>query len=91
MATTGAKVNEVLGSVLLGSGQITQIATTALALFGLYQKAREQWKAANPTVPDPFLTDLDLINALSSSSGDLVAEADRLLAKYQTPEPPAVP
>lgn len=81
------KTNEVLASVVMASGQIAQIGAAAIGLFGLYRKAREEWKAANPAVPDPFLTDLDLINALSKSSGDLVAEADRLLAKYRT-EPP---
>lgn len=94
MANT-AKVNEVLGQVLVGAGQIGQIAATALQLFGLYRQARDAWKAANPDVPDPFLTDADLINAFQGSAQDLVALADRLLEKYREPvppvEPPAVP
>lgn len=72
-----------LATVTLGAGQILQLASTALGLFGLYRQARDQWHAANPATPDPFLTDVDLIAALRGSSQDLVALADRLLAKYQ--------
>lgn len=89
MATT--KANEALGNVVIGVGQITQIATAALGLFGLYRQARDQWKAANPDQPDPFLTDLDLIEAFKGSAQDLVALADRLLEKYRDPVPPADP
>ena len=84
-----SKANEILGSVVLGASQITQLATAAVGLFGIYRQAREQWKAANPEQPDPFLTDLDLINALQGSAEDLVTLADRLLAKYQDPATPA--
>jgi hypothetical protein len=81
------KANEVLGAVNVGAGQIVNILSTAVGLFSLYQKARDAWKAANPDLPDPFLTDADLINALSGSSADLVALADRLLAKYRDTAP----
>lgn len=89
--SNATKANEALGSVVLGVGQITQIATAALGLFGLYRQARDQWKAANPDVADPFLTDADLINAFQGSARDLVALADRLLDKYREPVPPAEP
>jgi hypothetical protein len=86
-----SKVNEVLGSVLVGAGQINQIAAAAVGLFTLFRQARDAWKAANPDVPDPFLTDADLINALDGSSDALVALADRLLEKYREPVPPVDP
>ena len=86
-----AKANEVLGSVLVGAGQITQIAAAAVSLFTMYRQARDAWKAANPDVPDPFLTDADLINAFQGSAQDLVALADRLLEKYREPVPPVDP
>lgn len=83
------KANEVLGQVLVGAGQIGQIAAAAVSLFNMYRQARDAWKAANPDVPDPFLTDADLINAFQGSAQDLVALADRLLAKYQDQVTPA--
>lgn len=89
IVATATKANQILGQVLVGAGQINQIATAALGLFGIYREARDKWKAANPDQVDPFLTDADLINAFQGSAQDLVALADRLLAKYQ--EAPAQP
>lgn len=86
---TATKVNQVLGSVLIGAGQINQLAGLALGLFGIYKQARDQWKASHPDEPDPFLTDSALIDLFQHSAQAVVAEADRLLGKYQaaTPDP----
>lgn len=86
---TATKANAILGQVLVGAGQINQIAGVALTLFGLYRDARDQWKAAHPDEPDPFLTDASLIDAFQASAADLVTLADRLLAKYAEPAQPA--
>jgi hypothetical protein len=92
MANETTSVNKALATVLMTTGQIGQIMAAALGLFSLFKQARAAWQAAHPSVPDPFLTDADLIAGLTGSSEDLIALADRLIAKYQEPEPaPADP
>lgn len=83
-----AAISKTLGTVLVTAGQINQIAASALGLFGIYRQARDAWKAANPETPDPFLTDLELIEALDGSADKVIATADRLLAKYREPAAP---
>ena len=80
-------VNKALGTVIVSIGQVTQVATLALGLLGIYKQARDKWKAEHPDDPTagPFLTDLELIDALDASADDVVAKANRLLEKYGIP------
>lgn len=90
MTETSHAINAALGSVLIGAGQITQIAQVAYNLFAIYKNAREKWKADHPDQADqaPFLTDAEMIAALAESANSVVQEADRLLAKYAAPAQP---
>lgn len=81
-------VTSALAGTIGGLGQINQIAAAALALLGWYRKARDEWKAAHPDEPadQNVLTDDMLFAAQKGSAQDLITEAQRLQAKYATPD-----
>ena len=74
----GAIPQNVISTV----GQVNVLLATAIAGLGAYLQARQLWQKQNPTVPDPFPPDQELINLFS---GDVVAfdrKAADLLMKY---------
>lgn len=74
----GAIPNKVIGTV----GQVNVLLATAITGLSAYLQARALWKQQNPTAPDPFPPDQELINLFSQEAGAFDAKAQALLAKY---------
>lgn len=66
-----------LGQQILSTeGEITNIATGAIALVNLFVKARQQFQAANPNTPTPEVWDDPvLVNAIATLNNDAAALA----------------
>lgn len=77
----GAIPNVVLGTLT----QMNTLLGAGLAILTTYKLARAAWNAARPTADSPFLSDEQLIFALSLDGAKLVAHVDEVLAKFSKP------